>query len=41
MVDISSPLNEAGTVRGRFVGVHQDADSHIDFYSKKKTCCMA
>ncbi|WP_236024156.1 TonB-dependent siderophore receptor [Comamonas suwonensis] len=36
MVDISSPLNEAGTVRGRFVGVHQDADSHIDFYSKKK-----
>ncbi len=28
--DISSPLNEAGTVRGRLVAVHQENDSYID-----------
>jgi iron complex outermembrane receptor protein/outer membrane receptor for ferric coprogen and ferric-rhodotorulic acid len=36
MVDISSPLNKAGTVRGRLVAVHEEGDSFIDHYSKKK-----
>ena len=34
--DISSPFNDAGTVRGRLVAVHEQGDSYIDFYSKKK-----
>ncbi|UXL40353.1 MULTISPECIES: TonB-dependent siderophore receptor [Pseudomonas] len=33
--DISGPLNEDGSVRGRFVGVYQDADSYRDHASKK------
>ena len=33
--DISGPLNEDGSVRGRLVGVYQDADSYIDHYSRK------
>lgn len=33
--DISGPLNDDGSVRGRLVGVYQDADSYIDHYSKK------
>jgi len=33
--DISGPLNENGSVRGRFVGVYQDADSYRDHASKK------
>jgi outer membrane receptor for ferric coprogen and ferric-rhodotorulic acid len=34
--DISGPLNDTGTVRGRFVGAYQDKDSYIDHYSQKK-----
>ena len=33
--DISGPLNEDGSVRGRMVAVYQDADSYRDHYSKK------
>ena len=33
--DISGPLNDDGSVRGRLVGVYQDADSYIDHYSRK------
>ena len=36
VLDLSSPLNASGSVRGRLVAVHQEGDSHIDFYSKKK-----
>ena len=32
--DISGPLNEDASVRGRLVGVYQDADSYLDHYSK-------
>ncbi|MHC8287877.1 TonB-dependent siderophore receptor [Pseudomonas sp. XS1P51] len=34
--DISGPLNDTGSVRGRFVGAYQDKDSYIDHYSQKK-----
>lgn len=34
--DISGPLNDSGSVRGRFVGAYQDKDSYIDHYSQKK-----
>ncbi|WP_448089726.1 TonB-dependent siderophore receptor [Pseudomonas azerbaijanoccidentalis] len=34
--DISGPLNDSGSVRGRFVGALQDKDSYIDHYSQKK-----
>ena len=33
--DISGPLNEDGSVRGRMVAVYQDADSYRDHYSRK------
>ena len=33
--DISGPLNDDGSIRGRLVGVYQDADSYLDHYSKK------
>ena len=33
--DISGSLNDDGSVRGRLVGVYQDADSYIDHYSRK------
>lgn len=36
VLDISSPLNEAGSVRGRLVAVHDEGDSYIDYYGKKK-----
>ncbi|MGJ7528054.1 TonB-dependent siderophore receptor [Variovorax sp. GB1P17] len=36
MLDLSTPLNASGSVRGRLVAVHQDGDSYIDYYSKKK-----
>ena len=34
--DISGPLNDTGSVRGRFVGSYQDKHSYIDHYSQKK-----
>ncbi|WP_347901174.1 TonB-dependent siderophore receptor [Pseudomonas purpurea] len=34
--DVSGPLNEAGTLRGRFVGVMQKKDSLRDYYSNDK-----
>lgn len=36
VIDLSGPLNEAGSVRGRLIAVGQDADSHIDNYGRKK-----
>lgn len=36
MLDLSAPLNEAKTVRGRLVSVYQDGDSYIDNYSRDK-----
>jgi outer membrane receptor for ferric coprogen and ferric-rhodotorulic acid len=36
MLDLSAPLNASGSVRGRMVAVHQQGDSYIDNYSKKK-----
>jgi len=36
VIDLSSPLNASGSVRGRMVAVHQEGDSYIDFYSRKK-----
>ncbi|ANH97568.1 TonB-dependent receptor [Pseudomonas koreensis] len=34
--DISGPLNDSGSVRGRFVGAYQDKNSYIDHYTQKK-----
>ena len=36
VADVSSPLNEAGTVRGRIVAGYQDQDSWLDRYHKTK-----
>ena len=33
---MSSPLNQAGNVRGRVVAVAQEGDSYIDSYSRNK-----
>ena len=35
-VDVSSPLNAAGTVRGRAVAAYQGDESYLDFYSRQK-----
>ncbi|MDH7792290.1 outer membrane receptor for ferric coprogen and ferric-rhodotorulic acid [Ochrobactrum sp. AN78] len=35
-VDVSTPLNKAGTLRGRFITAGQLGDSFIDRYEKKK-----
>lgn len=35
-VDVSTPLNASGSVRGRLVAVHEDGDSYLDRYSNKK-----
>lgn len=34
--DISGPLNQAGTVAGRIVAVHEDGNSYIDRYKPSK-----
>ena len=34
--DISGPLTDSGTVRGRFVGVYQDRESYLDHYQNNK-----
>lgn len=36
VVDLSAPLNESGTVRGRVVTGYQDQDSWMDRYHKRK-----
>lgn len=36
-VDISTPLNEAGTVRGRVVGSYLDERSYVDLLENEKT----
>ncbi|CAN5386324.1 TonB-dependent siderophore receptor [soil metagenome] len=36
VLDLSTPLNASGSVRGRMVAVHQEGDGFIDNYSKKK-----
>jgi len=35
-VDVSGPLNKAGTVAGRLVAVHEDGNSYIDRYKPSK-----
>ncbi len=35
-VDLSGPLNASGSLRGRFVGAHQDRESFQDHYRQKK-----
>lgn len=35
-VDVSAPLNQAGTIRGRTVLVYQTGDSYIDRYSEER-----
>lgn len=35
--DISGPLNQAGTVRGRFVGAYQDRNSFMDWTDQKRS----
>jgi outer membrane receptor for ferric coprogen and ferric-rhodotorulic acid len=35
-VDVSGPLNKAGTVAGRLVAVHEDGNSYIDRYQPTK-----
>ncbi|MYM24888.1 TonB-dependent siderophore receptor [Duganella sp. FT135W] len=39
--DVSTRLNESGTVNGRAVLVGQDSDSYLDRYSPKKTVAYA
>lgn len=36
-VDLSGPLNQSGSVRGRFVGAYQDRESFQDHYRQKKS----
>ncbi|CAB3679945.1 TonB-dependent siderophore receptor [Achromobacter piechaudii] len=36
-VDVGGPINDAGTVRGRFVAAHEQGDTYIDYYKEKKT----
>jgi outer membrane receptor for ferric coprogen and ferric-rhodotorulic acid len=35
-VDVSAPLNESGSIRGRFVAAHEEGDSYIDRYHNQK-----
>ncbi|PAT39722.1 TonB-dependent siderophore receptor [Vandammella animalimorsus] len=39
--DVSGPLNQAGTLRARAVGVHQTRDSFIDRYSEARSTLYA
>ncbi len=34
-LDLSGPLNQEGTIRGRFVAAHQDRQSYLDHFSNK------
>ena len=36
-LDVGGPLNESGTVRGRFVTAHQDGNSYLDHYHRKSS----
>jgi outer membrane receptor for ferric coprogen and ferric-rhodotorulic acid len=35
--DVSTPFNESGSVRGRFVAAHEDKESYLDRYEHKKS----
>jgi outer membrane receptor for ferric coprogen and ferric-rhodotorulic acid len=35
-VDVSGPLNDSGTLRGRVVGAYQDNESYIDRFNERK-----
>jgi len=35
-IDVSSALNDSGSVRGRFVGAYQQGDSYLDRYESRK-----
>ena len=35
-VDVSTPLNDAGTVRGRLVGSYREADSYVDLLGDER-----
>lgn len=41
MLDISTPLNEDGSVRGRVVAVKQDSGSYIERFACSAKCCTA
>lgn len=36
-LDVAGPINAAGTLRGRFVGAHEEGDTHIDHYQQKRS----
>ena len=36
-LDVAGPLNEAATLRGRFVGAYEQGGTHIDYYRTEKT----
>lgn len=36
-LDVGGPINEAGTLRGRFVAAHEQGNTHIDYYKENKT----
>ncbi|MDY0831249.1 TonB-dependent siderophore receptor [Pseudomonas sp. SED1] len=35
-LDVSGPVNDSGTVRGRFVGAYQDKDSYQDYAGRER-----
>jgi outer membrane receptor for ferric coprogen and ferric-rhodotorulic acid len=39
--DMSGPLNDSGSVRGRLVGRLSGQNSYLDHYSQRKTCSTA
>ncbi|WP_312994858.1 TonB-dependent siderophore receptor [Achromobacter animicus] len=36
-LDVGGPINDAGTLRGRFVAAHEQGNTHIDHYKENKT----
>jgi len=36
-LDVGGPINDAGTLRGRFVAAHEQGNTHIDYYKENKT----
>ena len=36
-LDVAGPINEAGSLRGRFVGALDQGGTHIDFYRREKS----
>ncbi|MFL9609393.1 TonB-dependent siderophore receptor [Methylobacillus sp. Pita2] len=36
-LDVAGPLNESGSLRGRFVGAYEKGGTHIDYYDTEKS----